>query len=719
MHRLNEGLRDYELMVNGFLALGIFCLHHPYMIHQYVCYVCPLLSANFFCMLMEQPYIQRIIRAALFAAASLTPFLPRAEGGGDALHGDSAVVLSEVVVKGAPRSATPSQIIGREIISAMPSSSVADALKYMAGVQIKDYGGLGGQKTVNVRSLGSQHVGVYIDGVRVTNVQNGTVDLGKYSLSTLESVSLFNANKSEALMMASEYASASTVYLQTHKPRNSSLQASATLGSFGTSKAAATWNFVADGASPDAIAGFIDAAYTYSKGNYPFRYHTEYEDTTGRRRNSDIRMVRAESCLFWKGLQWHTYYFDSERGLPGGIVRRLSDAYTDVGREWDRNFFTQLAYRKTFSLPGSHGLVGVRGILKYTNDRLHYRSDYPENISVHANNRYRQQDLYGAFASSWEKECASDLSFKVSLSSDLRWSDLTTDVKNFSYVYRLDSKTSLAAFIDYRHLHVNLSGLYTDVTDRTRGNAKPLRRLTYNVLASYAIKDFTLRAFYKSVFRAPTLNDLYYTLVGNRNLRPEYTRQLDAGLTYTLSSSPYGLAMDIQLDGYYNHVEDRIVCLPLKGSYQWTMLNYGYTRSLGADLTANISYRTNSLLLSATFQDDRNLTDPDDDSYNDFSAYSPRWSLTAVYAFHCKGWSASVSHMFVDKRYWTAENAIEPPLEAYNCTDAKVGYKLGLRRTASLTFEVECQNIFDDRYEIIQRWPMPGRRFAATIKFQI
>ena len=29
--------------------------------------------------------------------------------------------------------------------------------------------------------------------------------------------------------------------------------------------------------------------------------------------------------------------------------------------------------------------------------------------------------------------------------------------------------------------------------------------------------------------------------------------------------------------------------------------------------------------------------------------------------------------MFVDKRYWTAENAIEDPLNAYNCTDIKIG----------------------------------------------
>ena len=605
------------------------------------------------------------------------------------------------------REVTPHQTISYGQIQGLPSSNVADALKYMAGVQIKDYGGLGGQKTVNVRSLGSQHVGVYLDGVRITNVQNGTVDLGKYSLTTLESVSLFNANKTELLMTASEYASASTVYLKTHRPDSTSLQASYQLGSFGTHKVVATYSF--------RNWGFIDASFTHSEGNYPFRYHTEYEDTTGTRRNGDITMFRVEGCAFYKGLQWHTYYFNSRRGLPGGIVRRLSDTYTDVGREWDRNFFSQLSYRTQLPLTGKYSL-GLRAIVKYANDFLHYRSDYPENISVHANNQYRQQDLYGALALAYQWH-----DFGVSASGDLRWSDLTCDVKNFSYVYRMDSKTSLSAFYQHGGWKTSVSALYTSIADHTRGKAKPLRKMTWNALASYSLGGWMLRAFYKSVFRAPTLNDLYYTMVGNRNLKPEYTKQVDVGVTYTWGNQgAYGANgaagkypyLSIQADWYYNHVEDRIVCLPLKGSYQWTMLNYGYTRCMGVDVSVNGHWRHHSLLLTATWQDDRNRTDPKAKAYNDRIAYSPEWSLTAVYTLLYKGWTASLSHMFVDKRYWMAENAIEDPLAAYNCTDLKIGYCF-LRH---FTVEAECQDLFDERYEMIQRWPMPGRRFAVTLK---
>lgn len=631
--------------------------------------------------------------AIVWLAAVVMNVVPAMAQHARAVHGqqlvtDSVYQLEEVVARGTQH-VSPHQTITRAQIDALASNNVADALKYLAGVQIKDYGGLGGQKTVNVRSLGSQHVGVYLDGVRITNAQNGTVDLGKYSLSTLEAVSLFNANKTEPLMTASEYASAATIYLKTRRPDSTALHAGYSYGSFNTHKVNLNYSY--------HRLGFLDMQYTHTDGDYPFHYHTEYEDTTGTRRNSDLDQFRAESCVFLGPLQWHTYYYISYRGLPGGIVRRLSDLYTDVGREWDQNFFSQLSWQDHF------GSFGLRAILKYANDRLHYRSDYDYNMSVHSNVTYHQQDAYGAVAASYSYK---DLG--VSLSSDLRWSDLTADLKHFSYVYRLDNKTSLSVFYRWKGLALNATGLYTYCRDHTRRQADPLHRFTWDAMASYTLGDWTLRTFYKSVFRIPTLNDLYYTLVGNRSLRPEYTKQVDVGFSYSHDW------LQVQLDGYYNHVKDRIVCLPLKGSFQWSMLNYGYTRCLGVDLSVNATFKHHIIMLSGTFQDDRNRTNPGGKDYNDFVAYAPRWSFSAIYTFLWKGWSASVSDMFVDKRYWTAQNSVDDPLDAYNCTDVKVGYTYRW-----LTVEAECQNLFDKPYEMIQRWPMPGRRYAVTMKLTL
>lgn len=150
---------------------------------------------------------------------------------------DSIHTLQDVAVVGVrPHYLTPSQTLKGSMLQNLSTTSVADALKYFSGVQIKDYGGLGGLKTINVRSLGSQHVGVYLDGIRINNAQNGQIDLGRYSLSNMESVSLYNANRNERLQSASEYASAATVYMQTKRPTETTYTLEYGNGSFGLNK---------------------------------------------------------------------------------------------------------------------------------------------------------------------------------------------------------------------------------------------------------------------------------------------------------------------------------------------------------------------------------------------------------------------------------------------------------------------------------------------------
>ena len=93
------------------------------------------------------------------------------------------------------REVIPVKELSGERLQRLNSHNVADALRYFSGIQIKDYGGVGGLKTVNIRSMGTNHVGVFYDGIELGNAQNGTVDLGRFSLDNMESVTLYNGQK--------------------------------------------------------------------------------------------------------------------------------------------------------------------------------------------------------------------------------------------------------------------------------------------------------------------------------------------------------------------------------------------------------------------------------------------------------------------------------------------------------------------------------------------
>lgn len=621
---------------------------------------------------------------------------------------DTLLSISEVEVTAQKRMmvmATAQTMQGSQIQS-LSTTSIADALKYFAGVQIKDYGGLGGLKTVNVRSLGAQHIGVYIDGIRITNAQNGTVDLGKYSLSTLESVSLYNANKLERCQSASEYASGATVYMRTKRPTTDSLSATVTIGSFHTYRGRLNMQFYKKGWS-----GFIDGEYVNSKGDYPFRYKSQYEDTVGVRANSDIEFYRIEGALFKNGFSSHIYSYVSERGCPGGIVRRLSDKYTNIGREWDTDLFAQASYQHNWE---EHHIIRFNG--KYSYEYLRYNTDYEENQNTaRVDNHYYEHDAYLSAAYSY-----SPLQWLgINVSYDIRSSWLQSDLRNFSDVCRLDQKAVADIQFSWQGLKAEGSVLYQHYKDYTKlhvGAAEPLSKFSPTVSLGYFYKGLSLRAWYKNIFRVPTLTDLYYTQAGNRNLKPENTQQYNIGIEYQYSQPNW--LIHTQLDGYINDIENRIVCLPLRGTYTWSMMNYGKTFCYGLNLNLHgqYSYKDWSFSLNSSFtlQHDANKTNPEDeDTYNFPICYSPKFSCGITASVAWKTICLSVSNIYVSERIWSYGDPADI-LDPYNNTDIKLSGQWRWFMAA-----LEINDLFDVQYEHVPRYPLPGRTIRFTLTFSI
>ena len=108
---------------------------------------------------------------------------------------DTTRYLREVTVEAQripvnTQASSPTQTLTASDLSRLPSLDVGEALKHLAGLQVRDYGGVGGMKTVDVRGLGSQHTGVVYDGVQVGDCQTGQVDLGRYSLGNVSFLSV-------------------------------------------------------------------------------------------------------------------------------------------------------------------------------------------------------------------------------------------------------------------------------------------------------------------------------------------------------------------------------------------------------------------------------------------------------------------------------------------------------------------------------------------------
>lgn len=147
------------------------------------------------------------------------------------------LTVTEKVLPAAVRSGAPVQTLDKAELERMGVLDVSDAVRHFSGVTLKDYGGVGGLKTVSVRSLGAQHTAVLYDGVAIGDCQSGQVDISRFSLDNVSSLTLTIGQSDNIYQTARMSAAASALSIETSRPdfenRDFSLSAKVKTGSYG------------------------------------------------------------------------------------------------------------------------------------------------------------------------------------------------------------------------------------------------------------------------------------------------------------------------------------------------------------------------------------------------------------------------------------------------------------------------------------------------------
>jgi outer membrane cobalamin receptor len=621
----------------------------------------------------------------------------------------------------------PAQVLAGQELKRLNVVSVADAVRYFSGIQIKDYGGIGGLKTVNIRSMGTQHVGVFYDGVQLGNAQNGQIDLGRFSMDNMEAISVYNGQKSNIFQSAKDFASAGALYMTTRRPtfdstKRNNLRLSFKTGSFGTANPAALWEHRFN----ENLDAQLSAEYLYTTGRYKFSYRKlNGYDTTEVRRNGDVNAIRAEGGLFGRikngGWRAKIYFYNSERGYPGASVREEPGKFRHEDRQWDRNIFAQGSLRRHF---GKRYSLMVNA--KYAYDFLHYLSDPREDVStMYVDNHYHQQEAYLSLAN----EVRIKDWWRASLSADAQFNTLTADLTDFAYPTRLTMLGSAATAIDFERFKMQASLLYTFIHDHTRyaGAAAGDRdEWTPTVIVQYKPlrnEELSLRAFYKRIFRMPTLNDLYYTFIGNKYLKPEYTTQYNVGAVYGRNFHR-GIVrrVEVQADTYFNQVEDKIIAMPTSNQFQWTMLNLGYVEILGVDASAQLQWKFGPVAvntrLNYTYQEAQDRTDPTSEWYGGQIPYIPWHSGSVVVGGVWRDWDLNYSFIYTGERYESRANTPANHAQPWYTSDMSLSRNIRFKRS-SLRVTIEVNNIFNQQYEVVQCYPMPGTNFKVKLNWTL
>ena len=612
-------------------------------------------------------------------------------------------------------STSPLYIMERGDMLRLGVTDIADALHRLPGMTLRDYGGAGGMKTVSVRGFGTKHTGVSYDGVMLSDCQGGEIDLSRYSIENVGSLSLVIGDNDDLFIPARQASAPATINILTLSQRGNDdfspyLTLQAKQGSFDYVSPYIKYEQSINHHFSLSVVG----EYVYAENDYPYTIKNVTEKVRAHRNNSRMKAGHGELNFNWQintsdRLIGKIYYYDNDRQLPGQ-VRYYSNISHETLR--DRNAFGQLMFQKRLTPKLSLKLHG----------KFNWAASFYDDGMVASQVQdadYWQREYYTSACLLYHMNDVWSFNYSADYAYNNLNSSLPTDTRPFRHSlwqsatakFRTNRLTVMARLLHSLHLNDAKSGVSAD----------DVKRLSPSISASFLLlPHLHLRASYKEIFRAPTFNENYFFHYGSIDLRPERTEQLNLGVTWEgmWNSADFR----VTVDGYHNQVKDMIVAVPFN-MFVWNCVNVGKVRVFGGDVKMDAACRLNPqhvLTCSGyySYQRAQNRSNPSSPFYNMQIAYTPEHSASFSLAWE-NPWVNIASHLTVVSERWSTNSHLEGTrVDGYYELGASASRRFSLWR-GMLELRFDLKNLTDRQYEIVGSYPMPGRsyQFSFTYKF--
>jgi vitamin B12 transporter len=624
------------------------------------------------------------------------------------------------------RSSSPRYLIDRFRMEDIGATDVGAALNFVPGIQLKDYGGVGGIKTVSYRSLGATHTAVTSNGNVLINNQIGAIDLSSLQSFGLREVVFSAGQPQESFALASAYLPASTINVYTK------VGVSDTATSFEVYQKVSTVNDFESGVLGHfkfGKKGFVglQAFSNYGSGAYNYKYNLTGSDEKFKRQNAELfnyNLTLGYGVRLGKHsrILGNVDYFNNQQNLPGAVI--LFNPTNDqslANKDWRANIH--------YSRFKNNWLLHLHSFA--AQNQTQYDDPTFLNAAGFLSSNYKMQTAGGGFMVNKRFKYYSNRLFFGSdiISSNLR----SNKFNNSPDRINLNSVAGFSVWIKKVRVEGNLS--HQLIHDNAR-SADSISSNIFSRLAPYlavSVLPFKkakvrFRAFYKNAFRMPTFNDLYYNFIGNTNLKPENAHLSNLGISYAKNFGdpmvirPYDQkSFEINVDGFYNYVFNKIVAIPTKDLFNWSMQNIGETEIYGLDASVTFSFTKNgwsgSFTTNHTINKSIDKTDPNFASFGNQIPYTPFYSgsITAIVGY--QGYRFNVNAFYNGGRYTLNENIPSNYLDGFVDLNVGLQKRFEFKNYMGLNVNVKAMNILNKNYEVIRSFPMPGRYYQLTLNF--
>ncbi|MDQ2817624.1 MAG: TonB-dependent receptor [Candidatus Eremiobacteraeota bacterium] len=532
--------------------------------------------------------------------------------------------------------------------------TVADALRYLPGVSVAQYGNAGQLETVSLRGAGSAQTLVLLDGRPVNEPDTGLTDFA--------SIGVFNVSRVEvveggASTLYGSSAVGGVINIITRRPQ-SGRTVSSGYAEYGYEGAFDGGLSVSAG-DPRIFSALVSARQL--RGPNTYDYPPFLGAAGGTRINDDVRLSDASVALSREikaaRADLRLNADDSDVGSPGDVTCCLSA----LARQ-------QRSVRRadlSVEMPLGLGVLSLQGYVD--SRRLHFFDPTPPyGYDTMTTALSRGLMLRGTFAAGGDQT--------LTLGYDIRGDDAVFAASYYLHATQVGAASSaLYAQDELRRPNAPFSlalGLRKEHPQGTQAPTTPSLGAVERVG-----RRLTLRANYGRAFRVPSLDERYFPSYGRPTLQPEYAATFDCGAALDFGRG------DVSLTYFGEDADNLIVSLPVDSVGDEAPFNVGRARVRGLDAeirdrlgaSTNARLSVTSLLSAADLIDDRPLP------------YRPAFSAS-LNAWHALGGGEyGLGARLVGRRLAPSSGGMVP-LPAYALGEAYFTRNVG-RAKATVRFE--------------------------------
>jgi vitamin B12 transporter len=390
------------------------------------------------------------------------------------------------------------------------AATVADALRFVPGVTVKDTGLSGSLQTVALRGATSEQTLVLVDGRPINDPDTGAVD---FSSIPVNGISRIEVVAGGASTLYGSSAIGGVINIITARPLASSSSAFVQLGYAG----AVDEGLSASSTDPSSLGIRVDARTTHARDAFAYPSFEGLPADT--RTDDDAKLADLALAV--------------TRDFGAAHVRlRLSDDAQDIGIPGDTSFEVtplgrqqRIFDRSDFAIDVPAGRNAWTLQLFADGQRLHDGVPIPSNPSF----GYDALDNSTSRGFSIRDSISASSAQLVTVGYDSHGDNaLFGGLTTIPPVVASDSTTAWYVADDLHAPGAAFSSSFGVRTERPQGTAATS---VPSLGISERLRGVMLRANYARAFRTPDLNDRYFPFAGNPALGPEYAATFDAGAT--------------------------------------------------------------------------------------------------------------------------------------------------------------------------------------------